>query len=108
MKTVQWMKICLVYCILSAFALDQFANADGTDKLSSEIDKSPRYLDRYIKAKEGIDKEEKDMRARLHSEIMNEDQRLEVATPLLCSAKAGTDTGCGAPRALPRCWNSTR
>ena len=60
---------------------------------------TPRYLDRYLKAKEGINAEERAMRMRLQKEIKSEDARLRTVAHVL-SKKPAKAHGARLPEAV--------
>jgi hypothetical protein len=76
----------LVACILTALCGGVLG--EKRSKVEMVTKETPRYMDRYLKAKEGINAEERAMRKRLQAEIEGEDARLRTVADVLSKAPA--------------------
>ena len=90
-----WLHAGLAACLVAAL----FGEAAARDKKTVTKD-TPRYLDRYLKAKEGINAEEHAMRLRLQSEIKGEDARMRKVAHVLAKAPVATAHGARLPLVL--------
>lgn len=76
----------LVACLLAAVCGGALGATRSTAEAVTKA--TPRYMDRYLKAKEGINAEERAMRLRLQTEIKSEDARLRTVAGVLSKAPA--------------------
>ena len=63
---------------------------EGAGRKGTSLQNTPRYLNRYLKAKQGIDEEEAAIQRRLHEELFREDQHLRGIAHVLDENPAKT------------------